>query len=231
MTERPGYGSVVALQAGRFDSIDRIRDSRLFTVAGPHRPAPPASAVTFSAGALSATPRTGKRPVDLGLGTAATTSGSSRTYGPWPGDRPTPADGRQEPLHPQAPVRRSRKDSPGLRPVRHQHPLHPHRDLLPRCVTSHRRRQLRQSSADEVSTDTSATVGHRTLLAEPDEEDTDQENASTTGRLTQRSDVEDTLRPLQSSRLIYCSFCLRGVNQGALLGGVGRGPGVPCHLT
>ena len=24
---------------------------------------------------------------------------------------------------------------------------------------------------------------------------------------------------------IYCSFCLRGVNQGALLGGVGRGPG------
>ena len=45
--------------------------------------------------------------------------------------------------------------------------------------------------ADEVSTDTSATVSHRTPLAEPDEEDTDQENASTTGRLTQRSDVED----------------------------------------
>ena len=42
---------------------------------------------------------------------------------------------RQEPLHrghrPTARV----KDSPGLRPVRHQHPLHPHRDLLPRCVT------------------------------------------------------------------------------------------------
>jgi len=182
----------VALQAGRFDSIDRIRDSRLFTVAGPHRPAPPASAVTFSAGALShATNR--ETPSRFRL-----TSGSSRTYGPWPGDRPTPADGRQEPLHPQAPVRRSRKDSPGLRPVRHQHPLHPHRDLLPRCVTSHRRRQLRQSSADEVSTDTSATVSHRTPLAEPDEEDTDQENASTTRPLTQTSDVEDTLRPLQS---------------------------------
>jgi hypothetical protein len=67
----------------------------------------------------------------------------------------------------------------------------------------HRRRQLRQSSADEVSTDTSATVGHRTLLAEPDEEDTDQENASTTRRLTQKSDVEDTLRPLQSLPFIY----------------------------
>jgi hypothetical protein len=67
----------------------------------------------------------------------------------------------------------------------------------------HRRRQLRQSSADEVSTDTSATVSHRTPLAEPDEEDTDQENASTTRRLTQKSDVEDTLRPLQSLPFIY----------------------------
>ena len=52
-----------------------------------------------------------------------------------------------------------------------------------------------QSRADEVNTHTSATVSHRTPLAEPDEEDTDQENASTTRPLTQRSDVEDTLRP------------------------------------
>ena len=52
-----------------------------------------------------------------------------------------------------------------------------------------------QSRADEVNTHTSATVSHRTALAEPDEEDTDQENASTTRPLTQRSDVEDTLRP------------------------------------
>ena len=55
-----------------------------------------------------------------------------------------------------------------------------------------------QSRADEVNTHTSATVSHRTPLAEPDEEDSDQENASTTRPLTQRSDVEDTLRPLQS---------------------------------
>src|SRR5664279_3556586 len=45
----------------------------------------------------------------------------------------------------------------------------------------------------------------RWLRAEPDEEDTDQENASTTRRLTQKSDVEDTLRPLQSCGVIYRS--------------------------
>src|SRR5664279_1490282 len=49
----------------------------------------------------------------------------------------------------------------------------------------------------------------RWLRAEPDEEDTDQENASTTRRLTQKSDVEDTLRPLQSCGVIYRSGPVR----------------------
>ena len=41
-------------------------------------------------------------------------------------------------------------------------------------------------------------VGRRTPGAGRGGSDTDQENASTTARLMQRSDVEDTLRPLQS---------------------------------
>ena len=48
-------------------------------------------------------------------------------------------------------------------------------------------------------------VGRRTPGAGRGGSDTDQENASTTARLMQRSDVEDTLRPLQSHGVIYQS--------------------------
>src|SRR5664279_54267 len=61
------------------------------------------------------------------------------------------------------------KDGPELRPVRHQHPLHPHRDLLPRCVTS-----TVEGSYDSPDPTKSAPTHRRPsathpTLADPDE--------------------------------------------------------------
>src|SRR5664279_1430202 len=97
------------------------------------------------------------------------------------------------------------KDGPGLRPVRHQHPLHPHRDLLPRCVTS-----TEEGSYDSPDPTKSAPTHRRPsaahpTLANPDDGDTDTENASTTRAFTQRSDVKDTLKQLQRLPFIFCS--------------------------